>query len=260
LAFLWLDLDGADTPSQQQLVRHFLANALSDVIVNGWEPAILAKILREHYGCFNEDERATIMGYARERLSPGGNHFKRRISRKGHILRRLTEYLQRNDQVVVEGFLAFRLKDYMQELEDAVDQAVDDFVLEREYCEFIDLLKIFAHSQEPKIEEVHVLFTSSGAFHLLDAQGYPLDHDYLDDFVVDMVDSGVDYQDLLISALITLSPEHIVVHGTGSPDDLETLDTLGEVFGPRLHLNRDPWPPPGPERDERRQRGRPELE
>ena len=57
----------------------------------------------------------------------------------------------------MEGFIRFRLKDYIEELKYIIDGSVDELLIDREYNEFIKLLRYFVEIQEPKVEEVHVL-------------------------------------------------------------------------------------------------------
>ncbi len=73
------------------------------------------------------------------------------IRRRNVIVRKLMDYFENTDSLILDGFVNFRLKDYMKDLEEIVDKAVDDFLMEREYKEFIRLLRYFVDIQEPKI-------------------------------------------------------------------------------------------------------------
>ncbi len=225
-------------PETGALFRHYVANALSDFIVEKWEHELLKKIIRGQYYYFSRDEQERIMEHAGLNLAAPGEahrdalHYK--VSRKSKILHRLRDYLDQSDELVVEGFVHFRLRDYLEELEDAVDHAVDDFLMEREHHEFIRLLRYFVEVQEPRIEEVHVLVRSAGAFKLVDGTGANLRSEVLEEFIVEMVESEVNYEDLLISALISLAPTRLIVHGHAAPAWEEGLDTIKGVFGERV--------------------------
>lgn len=216
------------------LLRHHVANALSDLIVNKWEEMLIDRIVASGYDYFDTGERKVIAEHAAHRLhSSRSRRLGLKISFKGRIFNRLSEYLEHNDEIILDGFITFRLRDYLEELEDAVERAVDDFLLEREYREFIRLLKYFVEVQEPRVDRVNVLVQSSGAFRIVDNQGHPVDNEYLDEFLQENIDSEIDYADLLISALITIAPRELVVH---RPDQMEehALDTIYRVFGPRV--------------------------
>ncbi len=238
--FTFLDYKIHSDPDNDALVRHYVANALSDVIVEKWEQELIRKIIRGTYNYFSRDEQELIADYTGKSLlgagsvTDGGQHYK--VSRKSQILHRLRDFLDGSDELVLEGFVTFRLRDYVEELEDAVDRAVDDFLMEREYREFVRLLKYFVDVQEPRIDHVHVQINPGGTFRLLDDAGSAIRSEYLEEFVVEMVESEVNYEDLLISALITLAPRSITVHGHTSQDWDEGLETIKSVFAERVTL------------------------
>lgn len=225
-------------PETDALFRHYVANALSDFIVEKWEQDLLKKIIRGHYYYFSRDEQERIMEHAGRNLAApeeaGRSALHYKVSRKSKILHRLRDYLDQSNELVVEGFVHFRLRDYLEELEDAVDRAVDDFLMEREHHEFIRLLRYFVEVQEPRVEEVHVLIRPGGSFKLVDASGASLRSEVLEEFVVEMVESEVNYEDLLISALITLAPTRLVLHGQGGHGWEDGVETIKGVFGERV--------------------------
>jgi putative sporulation protein YtxC len=240
-AFLDCTVDSApDTPTQAELLlRHYVANALSDVIVEQWEQDLIRRIIRGTYYYFTRDEQDLIASYSDRNLAgsaPPGNPELYKVNRKAQILHRLRDYLEGADELVVEGFVTFRLRDYIEEVEDAVDRAVDDFLMEREYREFVRLLKYFVDVQEPRMDHVHVLMRPGGSFKLVDDQGCAIKSEYLEEFVVEMVDSEVNYEDLLISALITLAPRRVSVHAVTLDERDESIETIKGVFGDRVTL------------------------
>ncbi|MHB0886428.1 MAG: putative sporulation protein YtxC [Bacillota bacterium] len=221
----------------QSSFQHYVANALSDVIINEWERNLLRKLIRTSYYYFTEEEQDSIYDYARRGLTGGAGgkdaEVLYKINRKGRVLEKLLEYLKGNSELVVEGFVTFRLREYVADLEEAVDQAVDDFLLEREYNEFIRLLKYFVDAQEPKLDLVHVFLNQDGTFKLADSQQNVINNEYLEEFVAEMVESEVNYEDLLVSALITIAPKTLTVHTRKTGDTDETLETIRNVFGDR---------------------------
>lgn len=240
-AFLDCEVDeeaAARSTRMDALVRHYVASALSDVIVERWESDLIRKIIRGSYSYFSRDEQDLIADYTGRTLRGTGGDSRHgyKVNRKSQILHRLRDYFDTADELVVEGFVTFRLRDYLEELEDAVDRAVDEFLMEREYREFIRLLKYFVEIQEPRIEHVHVLLRPGGSFKLVDDDGGAIKSESLEEFVVEMVESEVNYEDLLISALITLAPRRLTVHVSDRTGDREPLETIMGVFGDRAVL------------------------
>ncbi len=218
--------------STREVVIHYIANALADIIIGNLEQFFVAKIIEANFAHFDAKDRENILGKALIHLnnfSPnGGIHYLPQIERKDRILTRILSYLKSNDELIIEGFIRFRLKDYFQELELAVEQAIEDFMMEKEYKEFIRLLKYFVDIQEPKVDRVNIVLRDQGVFRLLDKDGQIIDNEYLEGIIFQMVESDIDYEDLLISALITIAPARIVVHFSKEHPVVETLNSIFE--------------------------------
>ncbi len=227
---------GGDPSGLKAMFRHYLANALSDLIVNEWERSILRQLLQSQYECFNQGEQKVILSSASRSLdcrSDGRPDLFRKVERKGRVLRLILDYLNSQQEINLDGFITFRLQDYREQLGDAVGQAVDDFLMEKEYLEFVNLLRYFVEAQEPKLKLVHVMILPKGAFRLMDERGATVTKEYLAKSFLE-IDTEVNSDDLLVSALITLAPERIVLHCPTELDRMEALDTIRSVFEGRV--------------------------
>ena len=63
---------------------------------------------------------------------------------------------------------------------------------------------------------VNVIFEDDGGFSFLDETGSPIRIDYLEGIILEVGQNELDYEDLLISALIYYRPARIVLHGETS--------------------------------------------
>lgn len=212
--------------------KSLLANIIADIIIEDWAQLLVNKIIRDHYYYFSEEEKRTIKKKALELLQKDESKFYP-LSRKNKIVTRVLEHLSRNHEIILEGFVNFRLKDYILELEDIVDAAADDFLEEKEYLEFIRLLRYFVDIQEPKVNEVHIILENDTVFKLVDRTGKEIENEYLDGFSMDLLNNNINYEDLLISALITLAPSQVVIHIIKT-EPKDTLKTIENVFGKRV--------------------------
>ncbi|NLB72618.1 MAG: hypothetical protein GX795_01115, partial [Firmicutes bacterium] len=68
-----------------------------------------------------------------------------------------------------------------------------------------------------------VIAKPDGRFRLLDQNGKAVDSDYLEGMPLEPGQSDVDHEDLLISALITVSPKKIILHGFQGKNANETI-------------------------------------
>lgn len=216
--------------------KYRIASVLVDVILSDMEPDLMLKVVSDTYSYFTEDEKREIVKnaldiLAREEGAAASPQLRTR--RRNEILRRVLEYLDANSELVVEGFIRFRLKEYYDDLRGAVDRGVDKFMMDREYKEFIKLLKYFVDIQEPRIDEVHVVRRPGGLYRLLDSDRKVIENHYLEGFMIGVIGTDVDYDDLLLSALITVAPVKIILHLDAS---LTVAETIQSVFEGRVEV------------------------
>lgn len=225
------------TEENNKFFRYNIANIISDLILENWEKLLIREIIRESYYYFNEEEKSTILQYTIQYIyNEHEYNYSELIARKKDISNKLLDYLMQNDSIVIDGFIKFRLKEYMNELRETVDRAVDDFLMEREYKEFIQLLRYFVEIQEPHMETLNILIQPNGYFKLYDDKLEVISNEYLEGYLIDIADSEINYEDLLISILISIAPRNIVFHVSQEDNDkaIATLDTIKNVFVGRV--------------------------
>lgn len=221
------------------LFKNYVAEVLSDLIICKWQKNILVDIIRENYYYFGEDERKTIFQNALRYLEDyeaGESSSVIRMRKKRRILSKLREFLASYDQIVVEGFIRFRLKEYIKELQEAADKAVEDFLMDREYKEFIQLLRYFVDIQDSRTDVVNVVMKQNGSFMLYDGQKRVINSSYLEGFIFDLIENEINYEDLLISALITIAPREIFFHNGKEENTPGTLETIRNIFTNRVSV------------------------
>lgn len=215
-------------------IKNYIANSIAEVIVEEWEQRIIKKLVRHNYFYYTKEEKNIILQKAREILNPATQNRYHLQQRKEKVLFKVLDYLDLHKELILEGFINFRLKEYQQDLEDIVNSAVDEFLLEKEYQEFIRLLKYFVEIQEPRIEKVKIYFKCNGRFNLLDREDKPIEHESLDGIMLDLQEADLNYDDLLISALITLAPREVEIHQEKGFISGDTTKTIENVFGNRI--------------------------
>lgn len=79
--------------------------------------------------------------------------------------------------------------------------------MEKEYNEFIKLLKYFIEMEDPKLDRVDIIIKKDGSFKVVDEKG----KDILDKLIQNMNDmfmiENSNMYDMLISGLITTAPK-----------------------------------------------------
>ena len=219
------------------IFKQYIASALSDLILGNWEQLLLQQIIRENYYFFEPQEQDFIYGLALQYINKGKNQGAESLCllrRKSRILKRLLEFLRSHNQIVIEGFIRFRLKEYIQDLEEAVDRAVDDFLLEKEYREFVQLLQYFVEIQKPRLEIIHVVLYPGGVFKLYNEQKQLIRSESLEEIFDHLVPGEINYEDLLFSVLVSLAPRQIIFHRRPGEEKPLLLKTIQSVFEGRV--------------------------
>ncbi|TYQ17027.1 UNVERIFIED_CONTAM: putative sporulation protein YtxC [Acetivibrio alkalicellulosi] len=224
-------------PEQLSLIYNELiisfSNGLADYIIKEYEEKMIMRIINSNYCYFNSMEKKEILKTTLYIINNEDKNFLNslfQIKRRNIIVRKLLEYYKCSNVLILEGFVNFRLKEYMKDLEDVVDKAVDDFLMEREYKEFIRLLRYFVDIQEPKFNIIHVVVGYDNKYVLLNENKNEITNECIQEFMNDIPEGEINYDDLLVSSLITMAPRKIMIHGASSFRNKELLETIKNVF------------------------------
>ena len=147
------------------------------------------------------------------------------------------DFLSSNKSIVLNGFVNFRLKNYLTILDEVVCEAVNSYVIEKEYLEFISLLKLYINSQSYGCDVVHIIFADSESI-LLDKDKNLIivtDNIFKPKFLSDICFSSNDY---ILNSLLSLLPKKIYVHLIDNFID-EFVTTLQLIFEDRICLCTD---------------------
>lgn len=228
--------DSLDTGEE---FKYILSNILSGVIIEHYELKLLRKIVKENYFYLNSKEQAVVIDNACKLLGgdmpiQAGGFYK--ATRRNRIMREILEYLASENEFNIEGFINFRLNMYLNELNDTVERALEIFLAEREYFEFIKLLRYFVDIQECKIDTVHLCQSKDGRYLLYDDKKNSISSEYFDELRAEISDDTINYDDLLISTLITVSPNKIMIHDIDKFKNKELIQTISNVFAERITI------------------------
>lgn len=221
----------------KSLLKNYVARILAEIVIGREEKRLVQKTIDANYYYFSEEERKLIYENAMKSLNNDvGMYSDFNISaRRKKVFDQILEYLETQHELVLEGFINFRLKDYKKRLTEIVDNAVDDFMMDLEYREFIRVLRYFVDIQEPKVEEVHVVIGKYGSYKILDVSGNTVNNKQLDSFVAESI-SEINYEDLLITSLISIAPYNIMLHSYECKSDENIVETIKNVFDGRVAL------------------------
>lgn len=203
-------------------------NVVAEYIIDRYENRLLKRILDENCGDLSAAARREVLKDAPRFMDDPVLGY---TARKQAVLLSMYDYLKEDTTMRIDGFVAFRLKEYEALLEELAQRLVEEYVTRKEYEEFVELLKYFVNIQEKRPPLVHVAVQSGGGYVLMDADGRDITARCFADFLEgELMLTEEAYDDLLISVLITLAPQKIVVHNRKAIHNRELFGTIAQVF------------------------------
>lgn len=139
--------------------------------------------------------------------------------------------------LVLNGFVNFRLKDYKEILDYNVDICVSNFLIEKEYYEFINLLHLYVNSKESSTNILHLIYVNKESILIDDNKNIVSTEDHIFDakYLSDISFSSNDY---CLNTLLNLLPERLNIHLIDNYED-EFINTLKLIFENRVHICND---------------------
>lgn len=218
----------------------YVSNIIYEFISSEYEEKSIKKIVKDNYYYLESREKTEVIKRCNSLISGtgsfGAGSLITSISFKNSVIKKIQDYLDTNKEMNIDGFVRFRLKGAAPELNVMVDKVVEDYVLEKEYSEFIKLLKYFVDIQESKYELINIFVDKEGKYQIINEENKDVSKEFFSDFGVDLRSSITGAEDILISALITCSPLKIIIHGFENIRCKESLDTLINIFGDKMIL------------------------
>lgn len=222
------------------IFQHQVAEILAEHIIKEWEEKLVWKKVIKLCRKYLPEERQLIFKKAYDFLS----HFNENESlnmlinfnRKNKISNRILEYMKQSNKIIIDGFIHFCMPDYLQEINCAVEIAMEEFKNEKEYNEFIRLLQYVVNSQAPKTYEVNIMLHDNGNFYFWDRDGTAIEEKYID-YYSDLCADEISLDDILVSVLITLAPRKIILHNIDKcRKNREAIKIIKQVFAERIEF------------------------
>ena len=212
-----------------------ISSLLSYLVIDEKEQELLERLIFENYFYFNNAERKKILSICFDIMV---DNLYDIFDRKYIILfNAFYEYLCLNKSIVLSGFINFRLKDYIHILDEITNEAVNSFIIEKEYLEFISLLKLYINSQPSGCELVHIIYSSSESILLDENKNVIVTSDdvFNAKYLSDISFSSNDYT---LNSLLTLVSKKIYIHLVNNYID-EFINTLQLIFENKINLFTD---------------------
>lgn len=209
-----------------------LSNILSFLVIDELEDSILEKILLQNYFYFNYDERNEILNYYYSILSD--DYYEKFEAKFSCLYNSFLNYISENKCLVLNGFLNFRIREYYKILNEIITESINLYLIEKEYKEFISLLRFYINSQSSNCDIVHLICNSNENI-LIDKNKNIInisDEIFNAKYLSDISFSSNDY---ILNTLLNLLPQKIYIHLLDNSIN-EFITTLQLVFENRVEL------------------------
>ena len=227
---IFIHFKGKDSELFLSTISHFVVFSIFDF----YEETILEKILDHEYFYFDSIEKREILNIAKNNIENNTNIFTNKETLLFNII---YNFLKNHNTIYLKGFITFRIKKYINLLEEIIEEAVNEYIVEKEYSEFVSLLKLYINSETSKIDFVHLIYSSKHPI-LLDKNKNIIKSDI--NFLNAKYLSDISFSsfDMILNTLLNILPQKIYIHLI---DDKETdfLETLKLIFENRIILCTD---------------------
>ena len=142
-----------------------------------------------------------------------------------------------SNKLYLKGFVTFRLHNYVKELQSQIDSAVNQYLIEKEYYEFVSLLKLYINTEPCQIEFVHLIYKDKTPIlldknkNIIKVDSNILNAKYLSDI-------SFSNSDIALNTLLNILPQKIYIHLIDKEAD-EFITTLKLIFENRVIICTD---------------------
>jgi len=228
-----------DITEIKRIVKDYIADGIAETIISKYQYVIIKKQLISKDIYFTQNDIKDIFNKTLEIINKNENGERDlltyKINKRAKIFKILLDYLENNNSINIEGFINFRLRFLIEKINEAVEKVVEDLVVEKEFEEFIKMLKYFVDIQSPKVETVNIFFLKDKKYLLYDKDMKLINNDYLKEIAKEMYENDMSYDDLLISSLITIAPRKLILHTQQRKGD-DIIKIISSIFNDRVDI------------------------
>ena len=208
-----------------------ISTLLAYTVIDFYEPLIIKNLINSNYFYFSLEERQEIYNQCVSNID-----FSASILSLNIISDSFFEYFSNNKYIILDGFVNFKLKEYTKQLDSMVDLNVNKFIVDREYTEFINLLKGYIQASPYGTDVLHLVYKNHEAI-LLDANKSIIQ--FNNDLINKKYFSDITFSsnDFALNSLLTLLPKKLYIHLLCEEDDF--INTLKLVFDNRIFVCTD---------------------
>lgn len=222
----------------EEIINLYVSNILYRIVINYYRKKEMFEFITDNYFFLKQSEILEVENNILKVLNcEGGCEDEDSVyclNRINCIVEKIRQCICEKQEINVDGFITFRMRMLREDIEKIIDKIVEKYMVEKEYEEFVRLLKYFVDIQECKIEKIIISIEEGNHYIIKDEYGRDLYKDFLKELTGEENDFDINIEDILISGLITSSPKNIIIYGKRNCTNKEFLDTVKNVFGDKV--------------------------
>ena len=222
----------------KRMIYLYISNILYNIVIEKHREKELFNFLTETYFFLKQEEilevEEMIMKVLRSEENLKDEKMIFCISKINSIIEKIKTCLEENEEINIKGFITFRMKELREDIEEIIDKVVEEYMVEKEYKEFVKLLKYFVDIQESKIEKINIYIHEGGGYELKDGYGNDIFNEFMKELSECKIDTEAKIEDIIISGLITNAPKQVIIHHKENCLNAEFIETIVNVFGDRV--------------------------
>ena len=138
-------------------------------------------------------------------------------------------YFNNSDFINIEGFISFRLGEYIDELVDIISVCEEELQIDNEYNDFINLLKEYVSCQKSRYRKMELVLKPDDLL-VLNEDGKNITKQCILHCVSKDLDIVTKFEDLFLNILINNAPKEIVIHDPDNVLKNEIVQTVKNIF------------------------------
>ncbi|MGL5416883.1 MAG: putative sporulation protein YtxC [Clostridium sp.] len=219
-------------------IKLYVSNLLYKMVIKDYKRKELFQLIKDTYFFLKQDEILEIEVLIMEVLLRE-NKIDDDVAvfcenKINNIIEKIKECLNENNEMNINGFITFRMRSLREDIEEIIDKVIQKYMIEKEYREFIKLLKYFVEVGESKIEQINIIIDSEGKYRIEDEGGKDIFNQFTKDIGESKIGLDATIEDVIISGLITNAPKEVLIIGMENCKNKEFMNTVEKVFEERL--------------------------
>ncbi|WP_160688911.1 putative sporulation protein YtxC [Clostridium sp. C2-6-12] len=218
----------------KEIINLYVSNILYRIVIENYRKKEMLEFLTDNYFFLKqseileaEDEIIKVLKVEEKTKNEEAVYCLNKIN---SMIEKIRDCISEKQEINIDGFITFRMKMLRRDIEKIIDKVIEAYMVEKEYKEFVKLLKYFVEIQECKIEEINIIIEDNNNYIVKNKEGKNLYYDFLKEITAEQGAIELNMEDVLISGLITNAPKNIIIYGKENCTNKEFLDTIENVF------------------------------